>query len=78
MTDIKCKQCREKINPKSHSPRPSDCSMIAQALDKARPWGLEAEVMWSAMGRYEKYHRTAPETYSVEWALECALNDWDI
>lgn len=65
-----------KVNP--NNPRPSDCQLIVQALDKARPWGLEAEMMWSAMRHYEKYHKQAPETYSVEWALECALNDWDI
>ena len=79
MTDIRCKQCRKKIDPKGHSPRPSAPSMIAQALDKARPWGLEAEGMWSAMEHYKSYPvRTAPSPYRLKWALECALNDWDI
>jgi len=65
-----------KVNP--NNPRPSDCQLIEQTLAKARPWGLEAEVMWSAMRGYEKFHKSAPETYNIEWALECALNDWDI
>jgi len=66
----------EEVNP--NRPRPVDIQRVELALKKARPWGLEAEVMWSAMRHYEKYHKTAPETYGVEWALECALNDWDI
>ena len=61
-----------------NSPRPSECQLIEQALGKARPWGLEAEVMWSAMKEYEKFHKSAPETYSMEWALDCACNDWDL
>lgn len=65
-----------KVDP--NNPRPSDCQLIEQALEKARPWGLEAEVVWSALREYEKFHKTAPETYSVEWALEVALNDWDL
>ena len=65
-----------KANP--NNPRPSECQLVAQVLDKARPWGLEAEVMWSAMRHYEKFHKSAPETYSMEWALERALIEWDI
>ena len=65
-----------KVNP--NNPRPADCQLIEQVLEKARPWGLEAEVMWSAMVAYEKYHKSAPETYNFEWALECGLNEWDI
>lgn len=52
--------------------------LINMTLNKARKHGLEAEVMWSAMRSYEKYHKSAPETYSIEWALECGLNEWDI
>jgi len=65
-----------KANP--NNPRPSECQLIVQALGKARPWGLEAEMMWSAMRHYEKFHKSAPETYSMKWALECGLNDWDL
>jgi len=35
-------------------------------------------VVWTAMRNYEKFHKSAPETYSIEWALECGLNEWDI
>jgi hypothetical protein len=75
MTDIRCKQCREKIDPKGHSPRPSDCSMIAQALDKARPWGLEAEVMWSAMVMTAEANE---DGQTMQEVLETALAEWDI
>lgn len=51
---------------------------VAETLNIANEHGMAAEVVWSAMRHYEKYHKTAPETYSMEWALECALNDWDI
>ena len=56
----------------------SECLAVEQALDLARPHRLEAEVMWSAMRHYEKYHKASPDTYNLEWALECALNDWDL
>ena len=55
-----------------------DLDAVAQALDIANEQGMAAEVVWSAMRIYAKYHHTAPETYSMEWAFECALNDWDI
>ena len=52
--------------------------LVAKTLDIANEHGMAAEVVWSAMRIYAKYHHTAPETYSMEWAFECALNDWDI
>ena len=55
-----------------------DLSAVAEALATANEHGLQAEVMWSAMREYEKFHRHAPETYNMQWALDCALNDWDI
>ena len=67
----------EESNKKIHAAS-LDLQAVALTLAQARPHELEAEVMWSAMRHYEKYHKTAPETYSMEWALECALNDWDI
>ncbi len=51
---------------------------VMAALERAREHHLEAEVMWTAMNNYEKFHKSAPETYSIEWALECGLNEWDI
>ena len=56
----------------------SGLKTIVNALGVAKEHELEAEVVWSAMRIYAKYHHTAPETYSMEWAFECALNDWDL
>lgn len=55
-----------------------DLKAIALALDHANENGLAAEVVWSAMRHYQKYHSSAPETYTMEWALQCAMNDWDL
>ena len=55
-----------------------DLDAVAQAVDIASEQGLAAEVVWSAMRIYAKYHKTAPETYSMAWAFECAMNDWDL
>ena len=61
-----------------NNPRAFECLQVEQALKLARKYGLEAEVMWSAMRHYEKYHKSSPETYNLQWALETALNDWDV
>ena len=58
--------------------KPHDVGIVADALAIASEHGLAADVMWSAMREYEKFHRHAPETYDMKWALDCALNDWDI
>ena len=55
-----------------------DLEAVAQALDIANEQGMAAEVVWSAMRIYAKSHKSAPETYDMEWAFNCALNDWDI
>jgi len=55
-----------------------DLKLIHKALERASEHGLEPEVMWTAIKSYEKFHKTAPETYNLEWALEVALNEWDI
>ena len=34
-----------KTNP--NSARPHDIQLIAQGLEKAKPWGLQAEFTWS-------------------------------
>jgi len=57
---------------------PQEVGAIEAALKRAREHRLEAEVIWTAMRNYEKFHKAAPETYSVEWALECGLNEWDV
>tara|TARA_Y100000310_G_C20252751_1_gene609866 strand:+ start:225 stop:404 length:180 start_codon:yes stop_codon:yes gene_type:complete len=55
-----------------------DIDAVAEALNTANEHGMAAEVVWSAMKTYAKYHSHAPETYNMEWAFNCALNDWDI
>ena len=62
---------------KSHTDS-EDLRLINMTLKRAREYGLEAEVMWSAMRSYAKYHESAPETYNIKWALDVALNEWDI
>lgn len=69
---------REMKQPEKKLATPADVQSIELALAAARPWRLEAEVMWSAMRAYEKFHKTAPETYTLEWALDVALSEWDI
>jgi len=59
-------------------PASQEVRAVEAALERARERHLEAEVMWVAMRNYEKFHKSAPETYSIEWALECGLNEWDI
>ena len=65
-----------KIN--KNSPRPTEMQLIEEALKRARPWGIEAEVMWTAMQNYQKFHKSAPETYNLEWALQCGIDEWDL
>ena len=65
-----------KIN--KNLPRPTEMQLIEEALKRARSWGIEAEVMWTAMQNYQKFHKSAPETYNLEWALQCGLDEWDV
>lgn len=64
---------RLKANPKK--PRPSDMQLIEQALEMARPWGLEAEVMWSALTMAAEANEHGK---SMDEVLEAALGEWDI
>ena len=59
-------------------PSPPEMQLSEEALKRARPWGIEAEVMWTAMQNYQKFHKSAPETYNLEWALQCGLDEWDV
>ena len=69
---------KHKRTPSPAEDKPHDVEAVADTLTLASEHGLEAEVMWSAMREYEKFHRHAPETYDMKWALDCALADWDI
>ena len=55
-----------------------DIDAVVKALDIANEQGMAAEAVWSAMRAYAKWHQASPETYTMEWAFECALNEWDI
>ena len=59
--------------PDPNNPRPHDIQLIAQGLKEAKPWGLEAELVWSMVTHIKTYPND-----SVEVALETALDDWDL
>ena len=63
----------EPTNP--NEPRPTEAQLCHQALEKARPWGLEAEVMWSAM-RFAAEANEHGKT--MEEVLTEALDEWDV
>ena len=58
-----------------NSPRPIQAQLCHQALEKARPWGLEAELMWSAMNIAVEANARA---ITFEQALDQALQEWDL
>ena len=62
-----------KVNNKS--PRPPDCQLIEQALERARPWGIEAEVMWSAFVAAAEANEHGK---TMEEVLTEALDEWDV
>jgi hypothetical protein len=62
--------------PNPNNPRPSKIQLVEQTLAAARPWGLEAEVVWSALNATVEANPT--ERRSFEDALEYALSEWDI
>ena len=56
-----------------NSARPSDIQRINAALEKARPWGLEAELAWSLATHFKTY-----PSDSMDMAVQVALDDWDL
>jgi predicted transcriptional regulator len=58
-----------------NSPRPENIQFCEQALAAARPWGLEAEVMWSALNAAVEANEHGK---TMEEVLEEALGEWDI
>ena len=63
----------EEVN--ANNPRPAKIQLVEQALAAARPGGLEAEVMWSALNAAAEANEHGK---SVEGVLEEALDEWDI
>ena len=56
-------------------PRPTNIQLCEQALAKARPWGLEAEVMWSAMNGAVVANA---QGQTFEDVIEEAVQEWDL
>ena len=56
-------------------PRPSKIQLVEQVLAAARPWGLEAEVMWSALNAAAEANEHGK---TFEQVLEEAMDEWDI
>ena len=61
------------VNP--NNPRPHHVQLVEEALKVARPWGLEAEVMWSALNAAAEANEHGQ---SFEAVLEYALGEWDL
>ena len=58
-----------------NNPRPANIQLVEQALVAARPWGLEAEVMWSALTMAAEANEHGK---TMEDVLGAALAEWDI
>ena len=71
--DIKCKNCGKELKVNRNNVRPEDAQLIAQALDKARPYGLEAELVWSLTTHFKTYPYD-----DMKMGLTVALDDWDL
>ena len=58
-----------------NEPRPSKIQLCEQALAAARPWGLEAEVMWSALNAAAEANEHGK---SFEQVLDEAMAEWNL
>ena len=56
-----------------NNPRPADIQLIAQGIEKAKPWGLEAEFAWSLVTHFKTF-----PTDPIEMGVQVALDDWDL
>jgi predicted transcriptional regulator len=66
---------RGPLTADKNNPRPENIQLCEQALAAARPWGLEAEVMWSALNAAVEANEHGK---TMEEVLEGALGEWDI
>ena len=64
-----------KLEVDKDSKRPTNIQLVEQTLKVARPWGLEAEVMWSALTMAAEANEHGQ---TMEQVLEAALDEWDI
>jgi hypothetical protein len=60
-------------NHSTRGARPNDIQLIAEALEKAKPWGLEAEFAWSLATHFKTY-----PSDPMDMAVQVALDDWDL
>ena len=42
-------------------------------MEKAKPWGLQAELAWSLVTHFKTY-----PTDPIEMGVQVALDDWDL
>ena len=56
-----------------NSARPADIQLIVQGLEKAKPWGLQAEFAWSLATHFKTYPHDP-----IEMGVQVALDDWDL
>jgi len=66
---------KKKLSVNKKSPRPENIQLVNEALKLARPWGLEAEVMWSALTMAAEANEHG---LTMEQVLEAALGEWDL
>ena len=62
-----------KFEVNENHPRPSDIQLIAHAMEKAKPWGLQLELAWSLVTHFKTY-----PTDPIEMGVQVALDDWDL
>ena len=53
--------------------RPKDIQLIADAMEKAKPWGLQPELAWSLVTHFKTYPND-----TIEMGVQVALDDWDL
>ena len=53
----------------------TDFTLVHEALEKARKWGLETEVMYSALVMAAEANEHGQ---TMEQVLDAALGEWDI
>tara|TARA_B100000085_G_scaffold235934_1_gene224398 strand:- start:3251 stop:3448 length:198 start_codon:yes stop_codon:yes gene_type:complete len=62
-----------KFEVNENNPRPSDIQLIAHAMEKAKPWGLQPEFAWSLVTHFKTYPNDP-----IEMGVQVALDDWDL
>ena len=66
---------KHRRTPPPDGKKPHDVEMIANTLDVASEYGLEAEVMWSALIMAAEANENGR---TMEEVLQAALGEWDL